>query len=121
MTKDKLLKELERLKNESGTYSNNNSINTGYYTAILDAIDLVKKCSIPHNRQSTFTSTSIEVENMQGVGKIGNAYGQLYVKEENSKYYWCIDCDVNGMVWEEIPEYLYQSLMTYQSQSQAKN
>jgi len=50
---------------------------------------------------------------MQGIGKIGNAYGQLYVKEENSKYYWGIDCDVNGMVWEKIPEYLYKSLVTY--------
>ena len=45
--KNQLLKELERLKNESGTYSNNNSINTGYYTAILDAIDLVKKLTLP--------------------------------------------------------------------------
>jgi|13_taG_2_1085334.scaffolds.fasta_scaffold32635_2 hypothetical protein len=43
LSENQLLKELERLKNESGTYSNNTYFNTGYYTGILDAIDLVKK------------------------------------------------------------------------------
>ena len=41
--KNKLLKELERLKNDSETYSDNTSRNEGYRVAIMDAIDLVKK------------------------------------------------------------------------------
>lgn len=41
--KNKLLKELERLKNESQTYFDNTSMNEGYRVAIMDAIDLVKK------------------------------------------------------------------------------
>lgn len=48
MTKDKLLEELERLKNKANEYSNNTSINTGYETAILDAIDLVKEITLPY-------------------------------------------------------------------------
>tara|TARA_R110002050_G_scaffold228523_2_gene364159 strand:- start:896 stop:1177 length:282 start_codon:yes stop_codon:yes gene_type:complete len=48
MNKDELIKELERLKAEYKNYSNNTSMNTGYRTAILDAIDLVKKLTIPN-------------------------------------------------------------------------
>lgn len=66
MTKDKLLEELERLKNNANEYSNNTSINTGYETAILDSIDLVKKITLP-----TAANTVLSDENIK---KIANEY-----------------------------------------------
>ena len=48
----------------------------------------------------------------QVIGKIGNYYGGLTVKNENEKYYWSI-CDYNGEDWEEIPEYLYLALLSF--------
>ena len=50
---------------------------------------------------------------MQGIGKIGNSSGQLYAKKEGGNYYWCIDCDVHGQNWEQIPKYLYNSLIEF--------
>jgi hypothetical protein len=46
MNKDKLIKELEELR-DTKNYSQSELLNTGYRTAILDAIDLVKKLTIP--------------------------------------------------------------------------
>jgi len=46
MSKEELIKELERLKAEYKKYSNNTSMNEGYRVAIMDAIDLVKKLNI---------------------------------------------------------------------------
>ncbi|MCP4181436.1 MAG: hypothetical protein GY756_27045 [bacterium] len=41
--KERLIKELEKLKAESVNYSKNVSMNEGYRVAVMDAIDLVKK------------------------------------------------------------------------------
>jgi hypothetical protein len=46
MNKDELIKELEELR-DIKDYSQSKLLNTGYRTAILDAIDLVKKLTIP--------------------------------------------------------------------------
>jgi hypothetical protein len=46
MNKDELIKELEELR-DIKEYSQSNLMNTGYRTAILDALDLVKKLTIP--------------------------------------------------------------------------
>ena len=46
MNKDELIKELEELR-DTKNYSQSELLNTGYRTAILDAIDLVKKLTIP--------------------------------------------------------------------------
>ena len=46
MNKDELIKELEELR-DIKEYSQSNLMNTGYRTAILDALDLVKKLNIP--------------------------------------------------------------------------
>jgi hypothetical protein len=46
MNKDELIKEIEELR-DIKNYSQSESLNTGYRTAILDTIDLVKKLTIP--------------------------------------------------------------------------
>ncbi len=46
MNKDELIEELEELR-DIKDYSQSELLNTGYRTAILDAIDLVKKSTIP--------------------------------------------------------------------------
>jgi len=46
MNKDEVIKELEELR-DIKNYSQSELLNTGYRTAILDAIDLVKKLTIP--------------------------------------------------------------------------
>ncbi len=43
MTKDKLLKELEKLKDESKDISIYALFNEGYRTSMMDAIDLVEQ------------------------------------------------------------------------------
>lgn len=48
------------------------------------------------------------------IGKIGNAYGCLWIKKnESGKCYWGIeDCDMTTE-WEEIPESLYNTLLEF--------
>lgn len=46
MSKDEIIKGLEELR-DIKDYSQSELLNTGYRTAILDAIDLVKKLTIP--------------------------------------------------------------------------
>ncbi len=52
------------------------------------------------------------MSNERGIGEIGNQYGHLYIKEENGKFYWCIE-DCTGMFWDEIPKFLYDTLIKY--------
>jgi hypothetical protein len=47
MSKEEIIKELEKLKKDANEYSNYALMNEGYRTAIMDAIDLVKKLTIP--------------------------------------------------------------------------
>ena len=47
MSKDEIIKELEKLKTDANDYSNYALMNEGYRTAIIDAMDLVKKLTIP--------------------------------------------------------------------------
>jgi hypothetical protein len=46
------------------------------------------------------------------IGKIGNYYGHLSVKDEEGKYFWGIE-DYNRTVWEEIPKTLYDELVRF--------
>lgn len=52
---------------------------------------------------------------------IGNYYGNLFTKEQNGKYYWIIenyDTDFDNIEeWQEIPKYLYDSLIKFKSES----
>lgn len=43
------------------------------------------------------------------IGKIGSYYGGLYVKEDESKFYWAIE-NYDGWDWEEISKELYELL-----------
>jgi hypothetical protein len=49
------------------------------------------------------------------IGTIGNYYGDLSVKEESGRYFWSIE-NYDGHHWEEIPEYLYHSLVKYEDE-----
>lgn len=46
------------------------------------------------------------------IGRIGNYYGSLSVKQEGSKFFWSIE-NYDGHVWEEIPQSLYDELIKY--------
>jgi hypothetical protein len=46
------------------------------------------------------------------IGSIGNYYGGLYVKEEDSEYFWSIE-NWDGHVWNKIPKSLYDELVRY--------
>ena len=46
---------------------------------------------------------------------IGNYYGGLEVKEEDGKYFWGIE-NWDGIEFEEIPKYLYDSLIKFSEQ-----
>lgn len=49
------------------------------------------------------------------IGTIANYYGGLSVKESYGSYYWSIE-NYDGDNWEEIPKYLYDSLIQFQSE-----
>lgn len=49
------------------------------------------------------------------VGTLDNYYGHIEIKEENNKYYWELDCH-SGTNREEIPKYLYDSLMKFEKE-----
>ena len=59
MSKGELIKELERLKNESETYSNNTVVNMVYRAAMLDAIKLVKKITLPDAAKELLSDENI--------------------------------------------------------------
>ena len=46
------------------------------------------------------------------IGDIGNYYGCLSVKKEESKFFWSIE-DFSGHLWQEIPESLYEELLKF--------
>lgn len=43
------------------------------------------------------------------IGDIGNYYGGLWVKQQGEKFYWAVE-NYSGFDWEEIPQYLYDTL-----------
>lgn len=49
---------------------------------------------------------------MKRIGKIGNYYGGLFVKEEDGKFYWAIE-NWDGFEWEEITKTLYLELLPH--------
>jgi hypothetical protein len=53
----------------------------------------------------------IKMEKQYGFN-IGNCYGGLIAKEENGKFYWCVEGYL-GDDWEEIPESLFNELVKY--------
>lgn len=53
------------------------------------------------------------------IGTLGNYYSGLYVKYEDERYYWSIH-NYDGRQWEEIPEYLFRTLVEYEN-SRNKN
>ena len=52
-------------------------------------------------------------ENIHNIGSIGNIYGSLSIKQEETeagwKFYWAIGDD-----WEEIPRYVHDSLLYFE-------
>lgn len=56
------------------------------------------------------------------IGEIGNeTQGWLAVKEENNHYYWSIQTGHSTDQWEEIPKYLYDSLVKYENERSNNN
>ena len=55
------------------------------------------------------------MEKTIAVGDIGNYYGGLNIKESEGKFFWSIE-NYDGYDWEEIPEYLYQTLIKYKNE-----
>lgn len=49
------------------------------------------------------------------IGDIGNYYGCLEVTTMGKQYFWCIE-NWDGKSWEEIPEYLYDALVKYETE-----
>lgn len=49
------------------------------------------------------------------IGTIGNYYGNLLVKKQGEKYFWGIE-DYDGIIWEEIPKEVYNTLITFEAQ-----
>lgn len=49
------------------------------------------------------------------IGDIGNYYGGLTVRQDGGKCYWSIE-DWDGHRWEEIPPYLYESLIKFEQE-----
>ncbi len=49
------------------------------------------------------------------IGKIHNFYGHLNVKEEDEKYYWCINCQISENNWQEITKQLYNELINFEN------
>ncbi|MBT3209134.1 MAG: hypothetical protein HN704_14745 [Bacteroidetes bacterium] len=47
MSKEKIIKALEKLKEDANEFSNFALMNEGYRIAIMDAIDLVEKLTMP--------------------------------------------------------------------------
>lgn len=50
---------------------------------------------------------------MTRIGKIINYYGGLYVREDDSRFYWVLENWDGFGDWEEIPESLYRELLDF--------
>jgi len=46
-----------------------------------------------------------------------NYRGPLQAKEEDGKFFWRVDCDVDYPQWMEIPAYLYEALRRYHDET----
>ena len=57
------------------------------------------------------------MDKVRHIGNIGNYYGGLGVKEEDGRYFWGIE-NWDGYYWEEIPEYLYDALIKFDSEEE---
>jgi len=47
---------------------------------------------------------------------VENYRGSLHAKEENGKYYWAVECDMDSCeewTWSEIPKHLFDALALY--------
>ena len=55
----------------------------------------------------------------RGIGKIGNYYGGLAVRDNNGVPEWGIE-NWNGTYWEEIPQELYIALNSFQNKLENK-
>lgn len=53
---------------------------------------------------------------MKEIGEIGNYYGCLNAKEEGGRFYWSIE-NYDGHHWQEIPKYLYDALVKFETES----
>jgi len=51
---------------------------------------------------------------MKKIGTIENYYGGLFVRIEDGKYFWGIE-NYDDIEWEEIPQSLYDNLITYEN------
>ncbi len=49
------------------------------------------------------------------IGDIGNHYGGLEIMEKDGKFLWGIE-NYNGTAWDEIPKYLYDALVKYETE-----
>jgi len=56
---------------------------------------------------------NLNIDNCRDIGEIGNYYGGLSTGKVLDKFYWSIE-NWDGSYWEEIPEYLYVALNSYQ-------
>jgi hypothetical protein len=54
------------------------------------------------------------------IGDVCNYYGGLHVKEQNGKYYWGIENWDGDFGWIEIPKQLFDALIQYDNQLNAK-
>ena len=80
MNKDKLLRELTKLKNTSEEYSNDATFNDGYRTSMMDAIDLVEQLNVDSLiafAKWTTTMQEMFIEDSE-------AYVDQFIKESNS-------------------------------------
>ncbi len=63
-------------------------------------------------------NTKMKKIQLKSIGAIGNYYGGLYITKYNDKFYWIIenyDTNFNDITeWDEIPESLYNELLTQQ-------
>lgn len=48
------------------------------------------------------------------IGDIGNYYGGLSIKCADGKFYWGIQDWDDDFGWQEIPEYLFYSLKSFE-------
>lgn len=46
-----------------------------------------------------------------------NYRGPLQAKEENGKFFWRVDCDVDDEPWREIPAFLWEALRRYHDET----
>lgn len=51
------------------------------------------------------------------IESIGNYYGGLYLKRENSQDFWSIE-NWDGHHWERIPDYLGNALRKYEKEEE---